>query len=179
MYSVEERIGRDSAIAAGLDRNDPRGHPRDGDRVHPQRVAPVTNGARSRAGHFRSVRSRVADAKAYRTAENRRSSYERRRLFAGRVKCLSDPAAAVDYLSPPNTALRGHAPFRLVDTDIGTESVVATLGRIEHEVSDWSESDGRKIRESMLPSHNTHLHLAEDSMLCDSSLVSSKDQPTG
>jgi len=89
-----------------------------------------------------------------------------------------DPAAAVDYLGPPNTALRGHAPFRLVDTDIGTESVVATLGRIEREVSDWSESDGRKIRESMLPSHNTHLHLAEDSMLCDSSLVSSKRPDT-
>jgi len=42
MYSVEERIEGDSTIAAGLGRNDPRGHPRDGDRVHPTTLFGIT-----------------------------------------------------------------------------------------------------------------------------------------
>jgi len=47
---------------------------------------------------------------------------------------FDDPAAAVDWLKSPNAALRGNAPLSLLDTDIGAESVLDTLGRIEHGV---------------------------------------------
>ena len=47
---------------------------------------------------------------------------------------FDDPVAAVDWLKSPNAALRGNAPLSLLDTDIGAESVLDTLGRIEHGV---------------------------------------------
>ena len=43
---------------------------------------------------------------------------------------FDDPLAAVDWLKSPNSALRGNAPLSLLDTDIGAESVLDTLGRI-------------------------------------------------
>src|SRR5271167_1276315 len=47
---------------------------------------------------------------------------------------FDDAGAAVDWLKTPNAALRGYAPLSLLDTDIGAESVLDTLGRIEHGV---------------------------------------------
>jgi putative toxin-antitoxin system antitoxin component (TIGR02293 family) len=47
---------------------------------------------------------------------------------------FDDPAAAGDWLNSPNPTLRGNAPLSLPDTDIGAESVLDTLGRIEHGV---------------------------------------------
>ena len=44
------------------------------------------------------------------------------------------PAAAMDWLSSPNAALEGATPLSLLDTDIGAEGVMDTLGRIEHGV---------------------------------------------
>ncbi|MDA8152665.1 MAG: DUF2384 domain-containing protein [Acidithiobacillus sp.] len=41
---------------------------------------------------------------------------------------------AIDWLQSRNTALSGLTPLSLVDTDIGAESVLDTLGRIEHGV---------------------------------------------
>ena len=41
---------------------------------------------------------------------------------------------ALDWLKSPNAALSGATPFSLLDTDIGAESVMDTLGRIEHGV---------------------------------------------
>jgi putative toxin-antitoxin system antitoxin component (TIGR02293 family) len=47
---------------------------------------------------------------------------------------FEDLEAALDWLKSPNAAL-GHAtPLSLLDTDIGAESVMDTLGRIEHGV---------------------------------------------
>lgn len=40
----------------------------------------------------------------------------------------------LDWLKSPNAALGGATPLSLLDTDIGTESVMDTLGRIEHGV---------------------------------------------
>ena len=51
-----------------------------------------------------------------------------------RSEVFDDPRVAVDWLKAPNAALRGHAPLNLLDTDIGAESVLDTLGRIEHGV---------------------------------------------
>ena len=42
--------------------------------------------------------------------------------------------AALDWLKSPNAALGGATPLSLLDTDIGAESVLDTLGRIEHGV---------------------------------------------
>jgi putative toxin-antitoxin system antitoxin component (TIGR02293 family) len=42
--------------------------------------------------------------------------------------------AAIHWLKAPNTALGRKTPLSLLDTDIGAESVLDTLGRIEHGV---------------------------------------------
>jgi putative toxin-antitoxin system antitoxin component (TIGR02293 family) len=41
---------------------------------------------------------------------------------------------ALDWLKSPNAALAGVTPLSLLDTDVGAESVLDTLGRIEHGV---------------------------------------------
>jgi len=56
------------------------------------------------------------------------------RVISRASELFDDSAAAVDWLKSPNAALRGNAPLSLLDTDIGAESVLDTLGRIEHGV---------------------------------------------
>ncbi|SRR6266853_2869993 len=56
------------------------------------------------------------------------------RVISRAREVFDDPGAAVDWLKAPNAALRGNAPLSLLDTDIGAESVLDTLGRIEHGV---------------------------------------------
>ncbi len=56
------------------------------------------------------------------------------RVVSRASEVFDDPAAAVDWLKSPNAALRGNAPLSLLDTDIGAESVLDMLGRIEHGV---------------------------------------------
>ena len=41
---------------------------------------------------------------------------------------------AIDWLNSKNAALSGLTPLSLMDTDVGTESVLDMLGRIEHGV---------------------------------------------
>lgn len=41
---------------------------------------------------------------------------------------------ALNWLQSPNTALGGVTPLSLLDTEIGADSVLDTLGRIEHGV---------------------------------------------
>lgn len=47
---------------------------------------------------------------------------------------FDDLDTALNWLKSPNAALTGAAPLSLMDTDIGAESVLDTLGRIEHGV---------------------------------------------
>jgi len=47
---------------------------------------------------------------------------------------FDDLDAALDWLKSPNAALSGAPPLTLMDTDIGAESVLDSLGRIEHGV---------------------------------------------
>ena len=47
---------------------------------------------------------------------------------------FEDLDAALDWLKSPNAALSGATPLSLLDTDVGAESVLDTLGRIEHGV---------------------------------------------
>ena len=49
-------------------------------------------------------------------------------------KVFENLDAALDWLKSPNAALSGATPLSLLDTDIGAESVLDTLGRIEHGV---------------------------------------------
>jgi len=51
---------------------------------------------------------------------------------AGEV--FEDLDAALDWLKSPNAAFSGVTPLSMVDTDIGAETVLDTLGRIEHGV---------------------------------------------
>lgn len=51
---------------------------------------------------------------------------------AGEV--FEDLDAALDWLKSPNAALSGVTPLSMLDTDIGAETVLDTLGRIEHGV---------------------------------------------
>ena len=53
----------------------------------------------------------------------------------GRAKeIFEDLDTALDWLKSPNAALSGATPLSLLDTDIGAENVMDTLGRIEHGV---------------------------------------------
>lgn len=47
---------------------------------------------------------------------------------------FEDIGQAMNWLQSPNAALGGVTPLSLLDTDIGAESVLDTLGRIEHGV---------------------------------------------
>ena len=47
---------------------------------------------------------------------------------------FEDLDTALDWLKSPNAALSGATPLSLLDTDVGAESVMDTLGRIEHGV---------------------------------------------
>lgn len=51
---------------------------------------------------------------------------------AGEV--FEDLDAALDWLKSPNAALSRVTPLSMLDTDIGAEAVLDTLGRIEHGV---------------------------------------------
>jgi putative toxin-antitoxin system antitoxin component (TIGR02293 family) len=51
---------------------------------------------------------------------------------AGEV--FEDLDVALDWLKSPNAALSGFTPLSMLDTDIGAETVLDTLGRIEHGV---------------------------------------------
>lgn len=47
---------------------------------------------------------------------------------------FEDTDNALNWLQSPNAALGGVTPLSLLDTDIGADSVLDTLGRIEHGV---------------------------------------------
>jgi putative toxin-antitoxin system antitoxin component (TIGR02293 family) len=56
------------------------------------------------------------------------------RVVQRAVEVFEDPEPAIDWLKTANRSLGGFSPLALLDTDIGTESVLDTLGRIEHGV---------------------------------------------
>ena len=56
------------------------------------------------------------------------------RVVGRASETFEDLDIALDWLKSPNAALSGATPLSLLDTDIGAESVMDTLGRIEHGV---------------------------------------------
>jgi putative toxin-antitoxin system antitoxin component (TIGR02293 family) len=56
------------------------------------------------------------------------------RVISRAQEVFDDSGAAIDWLKTPNAGLGGNTPLGLLDTDIGAEDVLDTLGRIEHGV---------------------------------------------
>lgn len=56
------------------------------------------------------------------------------RVVARAHDVFADADAALDWLKASNAALSGTTPLSLLDTEIGAETVLDTLGRIEHGV---------------------------------------------
>ena len=56
------------------------------------------------------------------------------RTVARAAQVFEGLEAALNWLKTPIDALEGATPLSLVDTDIGADSVMDTLGRIEHGV---------------------------------------------
>ena len=56
------------------------------------------------------------------------------RVMHRAIEVFEDRAAALDWLKEPNHALDHARPLSLLDTDLGAEMVLDTLGRIEHGV---------------------------------------------
>jgi putative toxin-antitoxin system antitoxin component (TIGR02293 family) len=77
---------------------------------------------------------------ARRKREGRLSSEESSRLIrlaravARADEVFDDLDLGIDWLKSANASLGGATPLSLLDTDIGAESVMDTLGRIEHGV---------------------------------------------
>jgi putative toxin-antitoxin system antitoxin component (TIGR02293 family) len=77
---------------------------------------------------------------ARRKREGRLNSEESSRLIrlarvvARGEEVFEDLGATIDWLKSGNASLGGTTPLSLLDTDIGAEGVMDTLGRIEHGV---------------------------------------------
>jgi len=56
------------------------------------------------------------------------------RVVQRAAEVFQDLDTALDWLKSPNAALAREAPLHLLDTDVGGDSVMDTLGRIEHGV---------------------------------------------
>ena len=56
------------------------------------------------------------------------------RVFSRATEVFEGKDAAMAWLNSGNASLGGAAPLGLLDTDIGVEAVLDTLGRIEHGV---------------------------------------------
>ena len=56
------------------------------------------------------------------------------RVVQRAIEVFGDRASALDWLKAVNRALDNVTPLSLLDTDLGAEAVLDTLGRIEHGV---------------------------------------------
>lgn len=55
-------------------------------------------------------------------------------VFERSVEVFEDAHSALHWLKSPNAALNGSSPLSLLDTELGSTAVMATLGRIEQGV---------------------------------------------
>jgi putative toxin-antitoxin system antitoxin component (TIGR02293 family) len=56
------------------------------------------------------------------------------RVLERASQVFADDERGLDWLRSPNPSLAGHSPLALLDTDIGVQMVLETLGRVEHGV---------------------------------------------
>lgn len=80
-----------------------------------------------------TVKGRIsADGKLSATEQDR--VFRAERVLARAVQVLEDEGAAKAWLSRNNRSLGGEVPLTLLDTEVGYELVLDTLGRIEYGV---------------------------------------------
>lgn len=100
-------------------------------------VVRITRITQSELAHALSIPERTL---ARRKREGTLSSEESAKFvrFARVVEraetVFEDTESALSWLQSPNASLGGATPLSLLDTDIGADSVLDTLGRIEHGV---------------------------------------------
>jgi putative toxin-antitoxin system antitoxin component (TIGR02293 family) len=80
-----------------------------------------------------TMRSRISKNELLSASEQDRM-YRADRVWARAVEVLEDEAAARTWISLKNRSLGGEAPLSLLDSEVGYELVIDTLGRIEHGV---------------------------------------------
>lgn len=80
-----------------------------------------------------TVKGRIsADGMLSATEQDR--VYRAEKALSRALQVLEDEAAAKEWLSQRNRSLGGELPLALLDTELGYELVLDTLGRIEHGV---------------------------------------------
>lgn len=80
-----------------------------------------------------TVKGRIStDGKLSGTEQDR--VYRAERVLARAVQVLEDEDAARNWLTRTNRSLGGEVPLALLDTEVGYELVLDTLGRIEYGV---------------------------------------------
>lgn len=80
-----------------------------------------------------TVKGRIsADGKLSGTEQDR--VYRAEKVLARAVQVVEDEEAAKTWLTQPNRSLGGEIPLALLDTEVGYELVLDTLGRIEYGV---------------------------------------------
>jgi len=80
-----------------------------------------------------TMKSRISKNEVLSGAEQDRM-YRADRVWSRAVEVLEDEEAARAWINRNNRSLGGEAPLSLLDTEVGYELVLDTLGRIEHGV---------------------------------------------
>jgi putative toxin-antitoxin system antitoxin component (TIGR02293 family) len=60
--------------------------------------------------------------------------YRAEKVLARTIEVLEDKQAAIKWINQANRSLGGEVPLALLDTEVGYELVLDTLGRIEYGV---------------------------------------------
>ncbi len=81
----------------------------------------------------RTIARRKAQGERLRSGESERL-LRLARTVALAIDVLGDESRAIEWMRTPNRGLGGEAPIALLDTDLGTDSVLAELHRLEHGV---------------------------------------------
>jgi len=80
-----------------------------------------------------TLKGRISKNELLSSAEQDRI-YRAERVWARAVDVLEDEAVARSWINRENRSLGGEAPLALLDTEVGYELVLDTLGRIEYGV---------------------------------------------
>jgi putative toxin-antitoxin system antitoxin component (TIGR02293 family) len=77
-------------------------------------------------------RSLASQKNSLHTREKSEKTVRLRRVIDRASEVFGDKDKSIQWLINPNSSLDGHTPLSYLDTDVGAESVLDVLGRIEH-----------------------------------------------
>jgi putative toxin-antitoxin system antitoxin component (TIGR02293 family) len=80
-----------------------------------------------------TMKDRISKNKVLSPSEQDRI-YRANRVWSRAVEVLEDENSARSWINKPNRSLGGEAPLSLLDTEVGYELVLDTLGQIENGV---------------------------------------------